>query len=150
MSDSITAQQSQVRETTAKLDAHADIDTRLLFEVTTVFPFRLFPARIMITRSKVTIHDSYFFMSKLVHTILVTDIVRVDVEESVLFATISILDKTLNTQELRVDYLWKDDARRVRRIIDGLTLAAREGIDLTQVPDGDLLDKVETLGTTQK
>lgn len=106
----------------------------LLLQAKTIFPFDPFPDVLTIDPLKVTILHNTFFYSSWTESIPVVNITNVDVEESLVFATLRISFISYPTQEVIVKPLKKDIARHARDIIAGLMVAAKEHIDLEEIP----------------
>lgn len=71
-------------------------------------------------------------------------------ETSLFFASIKIIDSSYIENSIQVEYLKKADACRARKVIQGLVIANKEGIDLAKVPPKSLLDNIESLGKAQE
>lgn len=132
-----------------KLSQLKNVSTIPLITIETVFPFRLFPCVISLDREKLTISDHLFFSAKQVENVLAKDIVSVTSTENFLFATITVVSGMKLNKEFKVTYLWKEDARRLRRMLEGLLIASREGIDVMKIPDAELIQKLEQIGTAK-
>lgn len=120
----------------------------ILFQATTVFPFTLFPDTVTISETKVSITHRLFFFTKEVTSIAVKDIAYVNVGTDIFFGTLDIIDKYFEKEELKVTFLWKKDALEARRILQGLIITEREGIDITNVNKvPEIKQKIESIGT---
>jgi hypothetical protein len=121
---------------------------RVLIELSSVFPFDLFPDTITIDESKLNIIIRVFFFSETVHSIPIKSLKDISVETSIFFGTLKVIPDGYPGQPIIVKFLKKDEAIKARRIIQGLTVASREGIDITQIPNQELKNKIEDLGKT--
>ena len=119
-----------------------------LYKIITVFPFVFFPNEVIIDINKVTIIYRNFFASEQVHSVLIKDISDVVVETNPIFAMLRIVDIGYTDNTIDVNYLKRSAAQRARRVIQGLVMIHRHGIDLAKVECADLLQKVENLGAT--
>lgn len=117
-----------------------------LLKISNIFPFDFFPDDVVIDVNKVSVINRPFFFSSYVHSVSIKDVFDVLVETNVLFATLRIVDRNFMENVLSVNYLWKSDAFKARRIIQGLLVAAREGIDLSKADEKNLRTKLEELG----
>lgn len=133
-----------------KLEQLAKVNTKSLFSCTTVFPFTLFPTKLAVDRDKITIGEQFFFWSKLMETLLIKDIMTVSVSESVLFASIEFApNKFADSQTIStVNYLPKEDAQKFRIIVQGLMVAYKEKVDVSKIPDEELLPRLIDIGKT--
>lgn len=118
----------------------------VLLKVSNIFPFDFFPDDLVIDVNKVNVVSRIFFFSETVHSIAVKDILDVFVECNILFATVKIIDRNFIQNLISIDYLWRWDAFKARRMIQGLIIASREGVDLSKLEPSELLRKVEGLG----
>jgi len=132
-----------------KLTVLNNVSTVPLLTIQTVFPFRLFPCMLSLDRQKLTISDHLFFGAKQVENILAEDIVSVNSTENFLFATLTVVSGMRLNKEFKVAYLWKEDARRLRRMLEGLLIASREGVDVLNISDSELIQKLEHIGTAK-
>lgn len=60
-----------------------------------------------------------------------------------------IISKTFTKNEIRIKYLWKDEAILVRRIIEGLRTFQGKQIDTSVYSVGELIAKLKELSTTE-
>lgn len=134
---------------TEKLEKLADKSSDVLLKVSTVFPFTLFTNDIIVDPYKVNIVFREFFYSEHIHSIMVKDILDVVVETSVFFATVKIVDQGYTENSVNVSYLKREDALRLRKLIQGLIIAHRQAVDLSQLTPAHIKDKAEELGTVE-
>ncbi|QQG43891.1 MAG: hypothetical protein HYW86_03395 [Candidatus Roizmanbacteria bacterium] len=116
----------------------------VVYQLTTVFPFYIFPVTIVIDEEKVSIIYSNFFYSKQVVQILLKDINSIQLESDVFFAKMQF-----NNAE-PISFLWKDKAFRARRIIEGLIILASESVDTSLLSIEEVRKKAEELGKTKE
>lgn len=121
----------------------------VLVRTKSVFPFDFFPDEITVDENKVNITFKEFFFSEDIHTILIHLIKDIEVETSVFFGTLKIVPDGYPAQPICVRYLKKSDALRIRRIVQGLMLSKKEGIDMSKIHNDDLCEKVEQIGHIQ-
>lgn len=121
---------------------------RVLLKATTVFPFDFFPDQITIDECKVNIVFHSFFLSEDIHSIPIDMIRDIEVEAGPFFATLKIVPDGYPGQPLRIRLLKKKDAIRARKIIEGLIVAKRHGIDMTTLDDINLEENAELIGST--
>lgn len=139
-----------------KLDDLVEKSNRVLFKTSAVFPFDFFPNEIIIDENKVSIIQREFFWSSRIHSVIIRDISDVYVDTSILFATLVIIDEGFTDREIRIPYLWKNEALEARRIIQGLVVSLKGanspmlgGVELTNMSQQDLMVKVKSLGRVQ-
>lgn len=120
----------------------------ILISVSSVFPFKVFPTTINVEAGRVTIITRQAFASQ-VHSVDIRDISSVFIETSIIFAAITLISKTYAQKELVVKGLWKKEAIRIRRIIEGLRMFERRDINITDFSSEELLRKLEELSATK-
>ena len=121
---------------------------KILFKTSSVFPFDLFPDEITIDECKINIVFHEFFLSEDIHSITIDMIKDVKVEHGPFFASLKIVPDGYPGQPLEVRYLKRGDAVKARRIVQGLIVAKKQGLDLTKLDVYDFINKIESLGAT--
>ncbi|PIZ65085.1 hypothetical protein CO051_05735 [Candidatus Roizmanbacteria bacterium CG_4_9_14_0_2_um_filter_39_13] len=118
-------------------------------DIKTVFPFDFFQDEVIVDTTKVSIHIHYFFYSKEVRSVQFKDIFSVIVQQGVFFASLELVDKFFSEQPIIVRHLWKKDAIKARRIIQGMIIAQKQSIDIRTIPVKELVSKLETIGESR-
>ncbi|MFZ2026673.1 MAG: hypothetical protein WAV30_05285 [Microgenomates group bacterium] len=113
------------------------------------FPFDFFPNTINIEESRVTVITRSFFLSSQIHSVDIRDISNVFINMAPFFAQLVIHSKTFEANEVRIRYLWKNQAIYARRIIEGLRIFEQKQIDTSSYSKRELLSKLEELSTTE-
>lgn len=121
-----------------------------LIKVQTVFPFDFFTDEISIEITQVNVVKRYFFATAHLQTIPIKNVADVFIETSLFFASLKIIDSSYIENSIEVEYLKKSDAIMARKIIQGLVIASKEGIDLAKVSPQSLLQDIESLGQAQE
>ncbi len=100
-------------------------------------------------RIKLVLSVCYFFFSYKTQTTSRHSIQDVQIATSVFFATLRILPIGYSAQEnwVEIRYLKKKDAELARRIIAGLLIGTKAGIDLTKVERKQITNDIANLGT---
>lgn len=129
-----------------KINDLVDVSHQILLHIKAVWPFDFFPDEIMVDINKVDVVKKYFFWSERRHSVFVKDISDVFVETSILFASLNIIDSGFAENIIQISFLKKDEAIRARKIIQGIVVAAKQGVDLSKLELQDLLVKIEELG----
>jgi hypothetical protein len=136
--------QKQEAESKQQLSELTDAAQRVLFKTKTVFPFDLFPNDVIVNDDKVDIVFREFFMAETIHSEMIEELKDVVVETSPFFATLRLVD-TFNV-ETCVKYLPTKDALKARDIIQGLVVAKKRGLDLTNMTKEEILKKIQAIG----
>ncbi len=134
-------------ETKDKLDVLANKNSKVLFQIRSVFPFTIFPDDLVIDREKVSIVTREFFGSGRVHSFLIENISDLYVDTTMWLATIRFHDKYYAQNAVEIRYLKKSDAVRARRIIQGLIVAREQKVNLNALDEDELLPRLEEIGS---
>lgn len=130
-----------------KLDQLVAKSERILYRISTVFPFHLFPDELIIDENKVSLYDKQFFWSESIQSIRIKDIADIIIDTNPFFASITITEMSPRSNPIQLSFLWKKEAFKAHRIIQGLIVACKEEIDLSPIEDILLLlQKLENLG----
>lgn len=133
-----------------KLDDLAEKSDTNLLKINTFWPFTFFVHNVIIDPYKVTIVFRNFFWSEHIHSVMIRDILDVVVETSILFATLIIVDQGYTESSISVGYLKKKEAMEARKIIQGLVIAHRQGVDLSTLKTSDVKSKAEDIGKVKE
>lgn len=135
------------KEEEKKINALLKETDKQLFSIKGVFPFDFFPDEIAVDLTKVNILRSNFFWTKHIQSILIENIAYVNINMTPFFATMSFVDVSFErNQRIKISYLKKGEALKMRRIIQGLIIARKEGVDFSKFSKTELTAKVEELG----
>ena len=116
-----------------------------IYEISSVFPFRLFPDKIIIDGNKVTVvRKSLFF--KRVFPIMYEDLITVKLNRSFLFAAIEFEIKRISKKPRPISYLRPKEATLAKKYIMGLVEAKSAKIDLSKLSTQQIREKLEEIG----
>lgn len=113
------------------------------------FPFDFFPDTINIEEGRITLITRKFFLSSRVHSIDIKDISNIFINTAPFFAQLIIISKTFKENEIRLNYLHKDEAVFVRRMIEGLRAFESKQIDTSVYSKEELIAKLKELSMTE-
>jgi 2-keto-4-pentenoate hydratase len=147
--DAVKESTKESQKTIDKFDNLVQLSQAKLFETSTIFPFDLFPTKVIIDLNKVSIVNKLFWGSQTIHSVFIADVTDVLVHTSFFFATLEIVDAGFIENSIKIERLNISDARRARRIIQGLVIAKKQDIDLSKLDIPDLVSKLETLGESK-
>ncbi len=119
---------------------------RVLLQVSTVFPFDLFPDSIIVDENKISVIKRDFFANKRMFSTFHKDVVSVTLNTSLFFATLIIEIVGVENRPPPIKYLLKNDAIKARRLILGLAAAAKEKIDVKEIPLSELYNLTQQIG----
>lgn len=119
----------------------------ILFKTKTVFPFTLFPDKIIIDLDKLNIIRKDFFWSRRINSINHEDILNITAECAPLFASLKITTRFFSNKPFIISFLKKSGAVLIRRLVHGLIIARKKNIRLRDIETGLLLKQLQQLGS---
>lgn len=127
-----------------KLQKLVDGTHQFCFKIRTHAPIDIFPNEIIIDIHKVSfIYKS--LMSKDILSMPIKDINKVEVANDILSASIEIVNGS-QTTTLTANWLKKSEAREAQAILQGLMIAYKNNIDISQFDTSEITDRLKTLG----
>jgi hypothetical protein len=117
----------------------------ILAAATTVFPFTLFPDSVVIDRTKITITHRVFFSVAEIISIRIEDILNVTANVGPFFGSLHIVSRVLTSEKIDIKFLWRDDALKLKRILQGYVIAIQKDIDVTPLKTGELAEMLNKL-----
>lgn len=119
----------------------------VLASARTVFPMKLFPDRVILDRTKLTIVKRDFFWSSNVLSIRIEDILNVACGTGPLFGSLTISSRVMNSiDHFEINFLWRSDAIQLKNLIQGYVIAKHNKIDTAELPRRELIDTISELG----
>jgi len=119
----------------------------LLMSANTVFPISLFPDTVTVDRTKVTITRRDFFWSSDVLSIRIEDVLNVSASVGPLFGSLTLASRVMSTiDHFRITHLWRNDAIRLKQLIQGYVIAQHNKIDTAHLSKKELIDTLVELG----
>ncbi len=88
---------------------------RVLFKISTSFPFNLFPDKIVIGENKVNMIAAEFIASVQTHSILIEDVQDIFVSNGLFFANLKVTNQKSPNNSINLKYLRKDKAEAAHR-----------------------------------
>ncbi len=122
----------------------------VLYTLESVFPLTLFPDKIIIRANHVDVISGIFFGSAVSTRVQISDVRQVDVQFNPLFATLEIIPQGPLEQTMRVSFLWKDHAKKARRILGGLVESHLKKVDFSKYGSEELTSAMEELGKARE
>lgn len=138
-------QSSNVVKDNIKLDKLVREKNIVIYELSSAFPFQLFPDKIIIDENKVSIVRKELFFKR-IFPIMIDDILTVKINRSILFASLEFDIKRYEENPSPTTYLWPKEASLAKRYIFGLVQAKRENIDLSALSTKQLKRKLLEIG----
>ncbi len=134
--------------TMRKLRKAVDRSQDLIAEATTVFPFSLFPDTVTLDREKINIAHRFFFRVAETVSVRIDDILNVTADVGPLFGSLKIATRFFDARKpYCVNYLWRNDALRLKRLLQGYLIARKKNIDCSSLSIEQLRQGLGELGT---
>lgn len=120
----------------------------ILASATTVMlPVNMFPGTMVVDRTKITMTKRTFFWSKSVISVRIEDVLNVGISTGPLFGSLTISSRIMNsTDHFEVNYFWRDDAVRLKHIIQGYMIAQHNNIDTKDLSREELIETLLEIG----
>ena len=120
---------------------------QVLMSANTVFPISLFPDTVTVDRTKVTITRRDFFWSSDVLSIRIEDVLNVSASVGPLFGSLTVASRVMSTiDHFQIRHLWRNDAIRLKHIIQGYVIAQHNKIDTAHLTKDQLIETLLELG----
>lgn len=130
-----------------RLGQVVESSTQVLMQVTTVFPFTVFPTMVKVDREKLTITYKVFFALVKVISIQIYDIVGVVANAGPVFGSVRIFNRQHAPEGATpVNYMWRRDALKLKRLLEGHIIARERGVDLSALSTPELVERLLDLG----
>jgi hypothetical protein len=126
-----------------------DVTTKsheILFKANTVFPFGLFPDTVTLDREKLTFTSRFFFSVSKTTSVPVRDILSVEVDTGPFFGSVHTSSRYFITNPYSINFLWRKDAIRLQRLLQGYIIAEEQGIECTNIEKDKLIVLLNDLG----
>lgn len=115
--------------------------------IETTFPFDLFPDKVVVDQERASIITKDIFGTEKIDSVLIANITDVEIRSGPFFSELSVIDKNIPNLPFRVNYLKKDEAFRIRRVIEGLMIAKQRNLDLSGLNKDQIVKMMEELGS---
>lgn len=136
------AANSQAKEMAELIDTAHEV----LLEVSSVFPFMMFPDSLRVDRQKVVIiHRKFFGVAEIIN-IQVHELQAIEVDIGPFFGSVSITTQQYSNTISKVTMLSRDDAIRAQALLEGFVIANRKKLDYSNIPKDELVNMLEALG----
>lgn len=119
----------------------------VLVTAVTVFPFTLFPDTVSLDRTKLTIIHREFFWTSEVMSIRIEDILNVTADAGPFFGSLKVYTRFFNNEKpYFISYLRRNDAIKIKRILQGYIIALQKKINCSTMKTEDLAQVLYDLG----
>ena len=119
----------------------------VLASATTVFPVAFFPDTMTVDRTKITTARRTFFRMAEVMSIRIEDVLQVTANVGPFFGSLRITSRFFNEEQpFVIEKFKREDALRLKRIIQGYVVALKNKIDCSQLSTKELSTMLDQLG----
>jgi len=118
----------------------------VLYECTTVFPFTLFPDTVKLDREKLTIANRFFWQTANITSTPVSEIMSIEATVGPIFGSVHLTFRFFTDNQRTVNWLWRDDAKCLQRLLHGYIIAQRKELDTSHIKLPDLKKLLMELG----
>ncbi|MCL4397983.1 hypothetical protein M1403_03075 [Patescibacteria group bacterium] len=119
---------------------------RVILKVTSAWPWELSPDTLIIDEVKVTVTHHIFLSSGSTRQIKLADVANISMISGPIFASISMYEKGFGSDVSMVKRLWRNDAVRARRILQGISVLTSEKVDFSQMTVDEIISRAEKAG----
>lgn len=140
---------SAPRRAPKKLAEAAVESHEILFKADTVFPFTLFPDTVTLDREKVSFATRFFFRVAKVTSIPVRDLLSVEADVGLFFGSVHTSSRYFITNPRTVNWLWREDAEKLMRLLQGYIIAHEQKMDCSHIPNDRLIKLLLDLGKSR-
>lgn len=118
----------------------------LLISAKTVFPFTLFPDTVSIDRTNFTMTHRVFYRIASIITIKIEDIHNIKPNVGPVFGSLVVTTAFVDPDSpYKVNFLQREDALRITRIVRGYKTALQEKIDTSGLEKKELVELLDRL-----
>lgn len=132
-----------------KVAAASRKSQRLLLSISSIFPFDIFPTRLIIEESRLSVQFRSFFATGQLYQIDIKDISNVHVEYALWFASLKIMSRTLSNNVLSLTNLYRKEAIKAKAMIEGLRIFLNENVDTSLFEIDELKEKLVSSYTVE-
>jgi hypothetical protein len=111
-----------------------------------VFPFNFFPDLITIDQHKLSIVYRQFFGIKQTVSVPIENIKNIQADLGPFFGSITVTSDHFINNTQTVNYLTRYDAERIQKLVQGIMVAVKEGVDISKVENHELGELLTDLG----
>lgn len=142
-----SAQLSAKRQASQQLVEAIGTPNQILASATTVFPLTIFPDTITLSRSQLTIAHRSFFQVAQTASVQIADVLDVTSNVGPFFGSLKISTRFFdNRRPFFINWLLREDALKMKRIIQGYMIATLKEVDMTALSTPELAKMLNELG----
>lgn len=147
VTNELLAEPSTNSKEAKKLEAVVRESHTILAKAHSVFPLQLFPDSVNIDRHKLTIVRRQFFGIEQKVSVPLENVKNIEADLGPFFGSITITSDLFSNNTQKVHSLWRDDAKKIQKLVQGAVVAQSEGIDLNKIEVKQLQKMLTDLGS---
>ncbi len=136
-------------EAVHKLEGMVEKAQNVLCRARAIWPFDPFPDVITIDRKKITIEHRSFWGVKQTVSVRHSDITNVQAHVGPFFGSLIITSEHFINNIQTIRYLPRGDVLKVQRLLQGMIIAHKEGVERNDIDDKRLLKLLNELGESE-
>ena len=141
------AKRKEIDEAKKELKQAIHGTNEILITASTVFPFTLFRDTVTVDREKVTITHRDFFRVSDVMSTRIEDILNVTANVGPVFGSLKLVSRIFSPDKpYKIERLWRDDALKLKRIMQGYIIAKQKEIEVDALSTKELAAMLDQLG----
>lgn len=136
-------------EAIQKLEGIVEKSHNVLCRARAVWPFDLFPDVITIDRKKLTVEHRSFFGVKQTVSVRHSDVTNVQAHVGPFFGSLIITSEHFINNIQKINYLPRGDVMKIQKLVQGMIIAHKEGVEMNGIDDKKLLKLLNELGDSE-
>jgi hypothetical protein len=121
----------------------------VLLEVSSAFPFIIFPDTLKVDRQKVIIIHRNFFQTAQIINIQIGDLQSIEADVGPFFGTISITTKQFSNTVNKAHRLSRRDVLEAQSLLQGFVIANKKELNHSEIEKNQLIQLLKELGQGQ-
>jgi hypothetical protein len=111
----------------------------------TAVSFGLFPDTLTLDRIQITVQRRLFLRLGDITSMRIEDVLNVVASVGPIFGRLQFFSRTASIEPCTINYLWRADALRMKRIAQGYVVAIQRGIDCKSLSTSELVKLLDQL-----
>lgn len=140
----------QKKPTNTSVEKFVEEESRILYSAKSVFPFSLFPDRIIIHPNKVEVIIGEFFKSNYTKTFFIEDIGGVEIVTTPFMAALKISGNKMGLEPIIIKNFKRKDAITIKEIIDGMMISQKQEHKLSKMKSKEAIPNLQKAGETHE
>lgn len=138
---------SRTSATPTSIEEMKQKSKKVLLNIKTVFPFKLFPTRVIVDVHRIIVIEQTFLFADTIRSIPIQNVQYVRCDRSLLFGTLCLRTYGFSDREVVISHLWNRDALYAHRLIEGLLICYEDNLDPMTFGDRDMSANLQNIGS---